>query len=95
LLAAHCVPQGKRVKNENIPTVVTSQGVHETQLCFWIAKGATQFTKIFSKHPEFDAKDTMKTFFSNGFYLTVLPGEEKELDKLLTDEDMWHLVLIG
>jgi hypothetical protein len=57
------VPQGKRVNNENNTTVVTSQGVHEPRFRFWIAKGATQFTKLFSKHPEFDAKDTMKTFF--------------------------------
>jgi hypothetical protein len=46
------VPQGKRVNNENIQT-----------FRFWIAKGATQFTKLFSKHPEFDAKDTMITVF--------------------------------
>jgi hypothetical protein len=57
------VPQEKLVNNENIPTVVTSQGVCEPRFRFWIAKGATQFTKLFSKHPEFDAKDTMKTFF--------------------------------
>jgi hypothetical protein len=51
------------VNNENIPTVVTSQGVREPRFRFWTAKGAMQFTKLFSKHPEFDAKDTMKTFF--------------------------------
>jgi hypothetical protein len=88
------IPSEKWVNNKNNPTVDTSQGVHEHRFCFWIAKGATQFTKLFSKHHEFDAKDTMKTFL-NGFYLTMFPGEEKELDKLLTDKDMRHLVLNG
>ena len=58
------VPSEKRVNNENNPTVVTSQGVREHRFRFWIAKGATQFTKPFSKHREFEAMDTMKTFFS-------------------------------
>jgi hypothetical protein len=79
------------VNNENIPTVVTSQGVCEPRCRFWIAKGATQFTKLFSKHPESDAKDNHEILFLNGLF----PGEEKELDKLLMDKDIWHLVLTG
>jgi hypothetical protein len=88
------VPSEKRVNNENSPTVDTSQGVYEHLFRFWIAKDATQFTKLFSKHHKFDAKDTMKTFL-NCFYLAMFPGEEKELDKLLIDKDIWHLLLIG
>jgi hypothetical protein len=29
------------------------------------------------------------------FYLKIFPSEKVELYKLLTDEDMWHSVLIG
>jgi hypothetical protein len=54
-----------------------------------------QFTKLFSKHPEFDPKINFKNFLLDQFYLKIFPSEKEELYKLIMDKDMWHLVLIS
>jgi hypothetical protein len=54
-----------------------------------------QFNRLFSKHLEFDPKISFQSFLIDQFYLESFPSEKEELYKLITDKDMWHLVLIG
>ena len=90
----YTVRQEKRVTDENNPS--SDHDVRHYRFRFWIAKGAKQFTELFSKHPEFDPeKITFKTFLLDQFYLEIFPSEKEEIYKLMTDQDMWHLVLIG
>jgi hypothetical protein len=47
-------------------------------------------------HPKFDPeKITFKTFLLDQIYLAIFPSEKEEIYKLMTDKDVWHLVLIG
>jgi hypothetical protein len=88
------VRQEKRVTDKNNPS--SDHDVHHHWFRQWIAKGANQFTELFSKHPEFNPKKiTFKTFLLDQFYVEIFPSEREEIYKLMTDEDVWHLVLIG
>jgi hypothetical protein len=75
------------VTDENNPSGATDQDVHQLRFRFWIAKGVTQFTTLFSKHPEFDPKISFETFLLDQFYLKIFPSEKDELYKLITDKD--------
>jgi hypothetical protein len=83
------------VTNENDPSSVKDHCVHQHCFRFWISKGATQFNKLFSKHLEFDPKISFQSFLIDQFYLEIFPSEKEKICKLISDEDMWHLVLIG
>ena len=89
------IQQEKRLTDENDPSIAKDHSLHQPRFRFWIAKGAAQFIRLFSKHPEFDPKITFQSFLIDQFYLEIFPSEKDELYKLVTDEDMWHLVLIG
>jgi hypothetical protein len=89
------IQQEKRVIDENDPSIARDHIVRQLCFRFWIAKGAAQFTTLFSKHPEFDPEITFQSFLIDQFYLKIFPSEKVELYKLVTDKDMWHLVLIG
>jgi hypothetical protein len=89
------IQQEKRVTDENDPSIAKDHIVRQPCFRFWIAKGAAQFTTQFSKHPEFDPEITFQSFLIDQFYFEIFPSEKDELYKLLTDEDMSHLVLFG
>jgi hypothetical protein len=73
--------------------------MRKPRFVFWLFKGTSSIQNLLNEYFSAEIinkkRQTFNDFVIKHFYLEIFPGEASALQKLNSDQDMWHLLLVG